>query len=495
MKHNQTFSCLGVVGAGAMGAGIAQVAAEAGLEVRLFDARPEAAQQACAAIHQRQLKRVEQGKMAAADAQSAGRLLRAVQTLEALADCDIVIEAIVEDIQLKQTLLLQLEACLGPEAVLASNTSSIPIGVLASACGRRERVAGLHFFNPVPVMRLVEVIPGPDTTPEIVQGLIELGRRLGKTPVVARDMPGFLVNYGGRAYPTEALAIVHEGVATPAQIDEIMRDAYGFRMGPFELMDLTGMDVNFPVTSLIHERFYAEPRLRSTPLHRYMLETGQLGRKTGRGFYRYEPRQAQQPAVFDAEPVRAVYLHGAEEALQALAAQTGAQVLERDDGVAPILIEPLGLDCSTYAVRHGLDHRRLVAVDTLGDVARRITLMRAPAADESGVQRVAALFAQSRPVTLIQDSPGFVGPRIVAMVANLGCEMAQTGLASVEDIDLAMRLGLNYPQGPLEMADSLGVARLHSLLGELQAITGDDRYRPSLWLRRRAQLGLSARQG
>lgn len=121
--------------------------------------------------------------------------------------------------------------------------------------------------------------------------------------------------------------------------------------------------------------------------------------------------------------------------------------------------------------------------------------MRAPAADESGVQRVAALFAQSRPVTLIQDSPGFVGPRIVAMVANLGCEMAQTGLASVEDIDLAMRLGLNYPQGPLEMADSLGVARLHSLLGELQAITGDDRYRPSLWLRRRAQLGLSARQG
>ncbi len=492
MKQNQTFSCLGVVGAGAMGAGIAQVAAEAGLEVRLFDARPEAAQQADAAIRQRQLKRVEQGKMAADDAQAAGRLLQAVPALEALADCDIVIEAIVEDIQVKQTLLLQLEACLRPDAVLASNTSSIPIGVLASACDRRERVAGLHFFNPVPVMKLVEVIPGPDTTPEIIQGLVELGRRLGKTPVVARDMPGFLVNYGGRAYPTEALAIVHEGVATPAQVDEIMRDAYGFRMGPFELMDLTGMDVNFPVTSLIHERFYAEPRLRSTPLHRYMLETGQLGRKTGKGFYRYEPPQAQQPAVFDAEPVRAVCLHGA-SSLQVLVAQAGAQVLERDDGVAPILIEPMGSDCSTYAATHGLDHRRLIAVDTLGDVSRRITLMRAPVADEPNVRRVAALFAQSRSVSLIHDSPGFVGPRIVAMVANLGCEMAQTGLASVEDIDLAMRLGLNYPQGPLEMADSLGVGRLHGLLGELQSITGDDRYRPSLWLRRRAQLGLSAK--
>lgn len=492
MKQSNTFSCLGVVGAGAMGAGIAQVAAEAGLSVLLFDAREGAAAQACAAIRQRQGKRVEQGKMSAEAAQDASKLLQAVEALSALADCDIVVEAIVEDIQVKQSLLQQLEACLRTEAVLASNTSSIPIGVLASACKHRERVAGLHFFNPVPVMKLVEVIPGPDTAPEVVQGLLELARRLGKTPVLAKDMPGFLVNYGGRAYPTEALAIVHEGVATPAQVDEIMREAYGFRMGPFELMDLTGMDVNFPVTRMIHENFYAEPRLRSTPLHRYMLETGQLGRKTGRGFYRYEPPQSLSQQSFDAPPATAVFLHEAPH-LQALMAELGIPVLKQDDGKAAILAEPLGLDCSAYASQYKLDHRRLLAVDVMGDLSRRITLMRAPGADEQCVYSVAALLAQSRAVTLIQDSPGFVGPRIAAMVANLGCEMAQTGLASTEDIDLAMRLGLNYPQGPLEMADSLGVEKVYRLLGEMQSLSGDDRYRPSQWLRRRAQLGLSVR--
>lgn len=487
---------LGVVGAGAMGAGIAQAAAASGIDVHLFDAREQAARQACDAIGTRLDKRVEQGKLAPDEARKTKGHLHPEGDLAGLKHCDVVIEAIVEDLGAKTGLFEQLESLMRPEAILASNTSSIPIGALAAGGRHRGRFAGMHFFNPVPVMKLVEVIAGPDTEAEVLDQLAGLARRMGKTPVRVRDTPGFLVNFGGRAYPTEALAIVQENVATPAQVDAVMRDCHGFRMGPFELMDLTGMDVNFPVTRFVHECYFYDPRLRSTPLHRYMVETGQLGRKTGRGFFRHgegASDTAHEPG-FEADPAAAVFVHGGSSLLRELASECGAHLLDSDDGRSPVLIAPLGEGCTAHVCREGLDHRRTVAVDTLGDMRSRVTIMAAPGVDEHAVQSVGALLSSRRKVTLIGDSPGFIGQRVAAMVANLGCEMAQSGVASVEDIDCAMRLGLNYPLGPLETADALGVKSIHLILQRLQALTGDDRYRPSQWLRRRAQLGLSARE-
>lgn len=484
---------LGIVGAGAMGAGIAQVAAVAGIEVRLFDTRADAAQKSRSDIAGRLRKRVEDGKLAAAEAEATIARLNVADGLEALGDCHVVVEAIIEDLAVKRDLFARLEAVVGPQAILASNTSSLPIGAIASGLTNRARVAGLHFFNPVPLMRLVEVIPGPDTTAEVTAALIALGRRLGRDPVVVRDTPGFLVNLGGRAYTTEALAILHESVATPAEIDAVMRDCCGFRMGPFELMDLTGVDVNFPVTRFVHESFFGDPRLRSTPLHRYMLETGQLGRKAGRGFYSYAAG-ADKPASDAAttgRPADRIVLAEPTEALAALVRAAGATVLDADDGRSPIVAAPVGEDATAFAVRTRADARRLVAVDLAFDTAKRITVMTAPGADAASRQAVVDLLAAGgRAVTVIADSPGFIAQRIVAMVANLGCEMAQTGLATPQDIDKAMRLGLNYPKGPLEFAEALGTGHTLKILADLQRLTGDDRYRPSQWLRRRAALGL-----
>lgn len=487
-------STIGVVGAGAMGSGIAQVAAVGGMAVLIHDARAGAAAQACARIVEQLRRRVESGKLAAEVLARAESLLRPVETVADLANCDLVIEAVLEDLSVKRQVFQELEAVVRDDAVLASNTSSILIGALAATCRRKQRIAGMHFFNPVPVMKLVEIIPGPETDEAVMACLVETGKRMGRVPVRVRDTPGFLVNFGGRAYPTEGLAVLQEGVATPAQIDAIMRDAYGFRMGPFELMDLTGMDVNYPVSRFIHECQSYDPRLRTTPLHRYMMESQQLGRKTGRGFFDYADG-AETPSAdtaTGASPAGQVFVHGEDPVLDALVALAGVRRLARDDGASPILASLRGDDCSAYAAAHGLDHRRLVAIDTLGSTDVRLTLMCAPGADAGCRDSVVAIFQPLRKITLINDSPGFVGQRIVAMVGNLGCEMAQMRIAAVDDIDCAMRLGLNYPKGPIELVDTYGCKTMYGILERVQALTGDDRYRPSAWLRRRAQLGLPA---
>lgn len=485
---------IGVVGAGAMGAGIAQVAAQNGMALRLFDARDGAAAEAKAGIARRLGRLAEKGKISAADQEKAEARIEVAESLDALAPCSVVIEAIVEDLDAKAGLFAELERLVAEDAILATNTSSLPIGAIAARLEHKARVAGMHFFNPVPLMRLVEVIPGPDTADDVVRCLTELARAMGRSPVLVSDTPGFLVNFGGRAYSTEALAILQEQVAHPAQIDAVMRDCFGFRMGPFELLDLTGMDVNYPVTEFVHRSMFGDPRLRSTARHKYMLDTGQLGRKAGRGFYSYaEGAEKDTPdAVSDAEPALSVIVPDRSERIVELVRACGAEVQEHDDGVSPLLISPVGEDCAAHAARTGRDFRRLVACDPLGDTSARVTVMTAPGADEANLQGVIALLSRERSVTAIADSPGFIGQRIAAMVCNLGCEMAQMGLADPEAIDTAMRLGLNYPQGPLEMTDSLGAGTVFAVMSSLQSLTGDDRYRPSQWLRRRAQLGISA---
>jgi len=356
----------------------------------------------------------------------------------------------------------------------------------------------MHFFNPVPLMRLVEIIRAVDTADETAEALTLLGKRMGRTPVLVKDAPGFLVNLGGRAYTTEALHILQEDVATVEDVDAVMRDCCGFRMGPFELMDLTGIDVNFPVSQIIHGGYFLDPRLKTTPLHESLYRAGRFGRKTQAGFHRYDASGKKlpgaAPAAIAGKPPARLILPEPEDKLVALAVAAGVETIAHDDGESPILIAPIGEDCTDVALRLAIDAKRAVAIDLSHDTSRRMTIMTAPGADPAMADAVAAMVAAAgRAVTRIKDSPGFIAQRITAMVANLGCEMAQMGLASPADIDVAMRLGLNYPAGPLELADKMGIATTHDILCRLQAITGSDRYRPSLWLRRRALLGLSAR--
>jgi 3-hydroxybutyryl-CoA dehydrogenase len=433
--------------------------------------------------------------MEAADKDAALARLTVAGGLEALAGCDLVVEAIVENISIKQELFRALEDVVSDDAILASNTSSLRIATIASSCRKRSRIAGLHFFNPVPIMKLVEVINAPETAPAVIDTLCAVGKRMGRVPVVVKDSPGFLVNLGGSAYTTEGLRIVSEGSATPAQIDAVMRDAGGFRMGPFELMDLTGIDVNFPVRMIIYNGYFQDRRLTTSPLHESMCESGRLGRKTGGGFYRYDGDGKMVAENADADTsgpaAETIFVADGSQRLQDLVASAGAKVIDADDGKCPIVCAPLGEDCTAVASRLGLDHTRLIAVDMSGNIAKRLTLMQAPGAGAGTASAVAARLAQTgAAITVIKDSPGFIAQRIRAMVANLGCEMAQIDVAAPQDIDTAMKLGLNYPQGPLELATEIGIRDTLEILTNLQAITGDDRYRPSQWLRRRALLDL-----
>jgi 3-hydroxybutyryl-CoA dehydrogenase len=408
--------------------------------------------------------------------------------LDAFAPAQVVIEAIVERLEPKQSLFQALEPVVAPDAVLATNTSSLSVAAIAAGCARKDRVCGLHFFNPVPLMRLVEVIVAPATSAATTETATALSRTLGKTPVTVKDGPGFLVNLAGRAYVTEALHIVQEGVSDVATVDRIMREAAGFRMGPFELMDLTGIDVNFPATGYIHQGYQYDPRLKTTTLHELMFNAGQ----TGRGYHDYAAATAP-PSPPEAAGARR---EGFTARLVELAAGFDRLIDEAaltvGDGVA--LIAPVGEDCSSACARLGLDPATTVAVDFTMIDRRHLTLMTAPGGGAAAGPVADWLRANGYRVEVVKDSPGFVLQRILAMVANLGCELAQIGVGSPADIDTAMKLAQNYPKGPLEWAEHLGPAMVFEVMRQLQAITGSDRYRPSLWLRRRALLGLPIHQ-
>jgi len=483
---------IAVAGSGVMGAGIAQTALTSGLRVILYDVDQAALDKARAEIVARIERLVEKGQVAADIREQVDSRLALADQLPALAPAQVVIEAIVEQLTPKQALFVALEDVVAPETVLATNTSSLSVAAIARHCKRRERVCGMHFFNPVPLMKLVEVIATPDTSPRCVDTALALSTRLGKTAVSVRDVPGFLVNLLGRAYTTEALHICHEGVATPATIDAIMRDVAGFRMGPFELMDLTGIDVNFPATSFIYQGFQQDPRLKTTILHEALFNAGRYGRKSGQGFHAYPQEKAKEPprpAQGDA-PALTAFAAEAAPGFRVLEAR-GLKFVARDAADA-ILVSPTGEDAASACARLSLDPRRVVAIDFLGAEQDVLTLM-APVGGDGTVERLAQqLRALGYRVAVVRDSPGFVAPRILAMIANLGCEVAQIGVASSPaDIDTAMKLAQNYPRGPLEWAQWLGPAKVLEIVQQLQAMTGSDRYRPSLWLRRRAQLGLS----
>ncbi|MBO9354845.1 3-hydroxyacyl-CoA dehydrogenase [Bordetella petrii] len=494
---------IAVVGAGAMGRGIAQIAAQAGVQVRLYDTSADAIASARESLRQLWDKLAQKGKLTAADAEAALARVQPAATLQELADCQLVVEAIVERLDVKRELFAKLEAIVGPDCILASNTSSLSITAIAAACQRPQRVAGFHFFNPVALMKVVEVIDGLRTDPAAGDALAALARRMGHTPVRAKDMPGFIVNHAGRGMNIEGLRVAQEAVAPFAQIDAIMREQAGFRMGPFELMDLTALDVSHPVMESIYRQFFDEPRFRPSPITTVRLAGGLIGRKAGAGFYAYADGQKQVPAEPAVPAARAglqVWISPAHPdghaRARALLQALGANIADaaQPPAQALLVVTPYGEDVSTCASVQGLDAARTVGLDTLHglEAGKRRTLMLSPATQAPWRDAAHALLAgDGAPVSVIQDSPGFVAQRIVAAIVNVACDIAQQGIATPSDIDRAVTLGLGYPAGPLAMGDALGGARILEILRNLQRVTGDMRYRPSLWLQRRVQLGLS----
>ena len=278
---------VGVVGAGTMGSGIAQIAAQAGCEVVLVDSSEDALQRSQEKLGKVFARLVEIGRVTASESESVQQRITRATTLESLAPCDMVIEAIVEDLDIKTTLFQSLEGIVAEDAILATNTSSLSVTALARGCTRPDRVIGLHFFNPAPLMALVEVIPALQTDADLASHALAQMAAWGKSPALAKDTPGFIVNRVARPFYSEALRILEEGIASVEDIDASLR-AQGFRMGPFELMDLIGHDVNYAVTSTVHAAFYGDSRYRPSHTQRQLVAANWLGRKRDRGFYTYE---------------------------------------------------------------------------------------------------------------------------------------------------------------------------------------------------------------
>ncbi len=381
---------VGVVGTGAMGRGIVQVAAAGGMRVLMTDSRAGAAQEARDFVGKMLDRAAEKGSMRKDEAVAAVERITAVNGPGDLKPCHVVIEAIVENLQAKQELFAELEAVVAPDCILASNTSSLSVTTIASKLKTPQRFAGFHFFNPVPLMRLVEVIEGLRTESWVADALMEVGRRMTREPVRLKDAPGFLVNQVGRGFSLEGSHLVSEGVAAFADVDRVMRDVGGFRMGPFELMELTGLDVTQPASEMIYQQFFQEPRYRPNLIMRSRYEAGVLGRKSKQGFYEYDaemkPIVAPEPAppasrpesvwVSPAEPQGHAALSGLLEKL-GVAPETGAHPAPK----ALCLVTPIGEDATTCAVEQGLDPARTVAVDTLFPMVKRRTIMGTPLTD------------------------------------------------------------------------------------------------------------------
>jgi 3-hydroxybutyryl-CoA dehydrogenase len=388
---------VGVLGAGTMGAGIVQVAAESGLGVLVHDPLDGATERARERIGGFLDRKVEKGQLDANDAADTLARIRPADSIEALSAADLVVEAIPEDLALKRDAFRRLDATATEGAILATNTSSLSIAAIGSTTQHPERVVGMHFFNPVPLMALVEVIAGPATSSEVTDAVALLTRRLGKTPVVASDTPGFIVNRVARPYYLEAFRIVGEGGAGVEGVDDAMR-GIGFRMGPFELIDVIGADVNFAVSTTVFEQFFGDPRYRPHPLQRMLVESGRLGRKSNGGCYDYAP-DGDRGAAWSGFARRA-------------------------DGPQPSRLQPAQIEA-----------------------------------------------------------------RILAAIVNEAASAAADGVAAPDAIDTAMRLGTNWPDGPLAWGERIGLASVVNTLDALHAAVPDGRYRTVPLLRSLAESG------
>ena len=520
-KSLDNTSLIAVIGAGAMGAGIAQIAAQSGHRVFLYDQNEHAIFKAKEMISTQLHKRVLKGKLSQDNYDLCLENIIPAYSLKDLANVDLIIEAIVEKLDVKQTLFVELEAICKKSCLFTSNTSSISITSIAAKLTHPERFFGLHFFNPAPIMALVEVINGLASDPVLAQRLYKTCLNWGKKPVLAKSNPGFIVNRVARPFYAEALRILEEQGASINQIDELMRNAGKFKMGPFELMDLIGHDVNYAVTESVFNAYYNDPRFKPSLSQKALVEAGFLGRKTGRGFYQYD----NQGFKIESLSIQPKYSSDVNVEVNSPSLIKRLKVIaltqSKGDQKSPIvtLIHRL-IDANFYIdmdVQQNLDKVNIVSFkfgaacialtdgrsatersieekldnlilfDMAFDYGNVNTLAIGTSDDcsDEAIKDVQILFKQINiTLIIINDIPGLVLMRTLAMLTNEAVDTCLQGVATAEDIDIAMCAGVNYPQGPILWGQRIGLEYLHRVLKNLQKTYGEERYRPSSLLRR-----------
>jgi 3-hydroxybutyryl-CoA dehydrogenase len=492
-------SIVAVIGAGTMGAGIALVAARAGHKVLLHDAVPGAIDRGIDGLIRILDGQVAKGKLDPAERDSWIARIRPAETIEALAPSSLVIEAIVENIDIKATLLAAVEAIVGNDAIITSNTSSLSITALAARLARADRIAGMHFFNPAPALPLVEVVAGHATDPTVLDVIAATALAWGKVPVRCKSTPGFIVNRVARPFYGEAWRLLSEGAADAATIDAVLKEAGGFRMGPFTLMDMIGHDVNFAVTRSVYEAMFHDPRYRPSLAQQQLVDAGWLGRKSGLGIFDYREGAARpDPSTAKAgqSPSRVVVegdLGPARELIH-LMREAGLKVEEQtlgDDvggfrlGEARLVLTD-GRTATQRAISEG---NPVICFDLCRDwrAASRVAMAASDDCPDSGIAAASGLFQTlGKQVSIIEDSPGLITFRTLAMIINEALDALHQQVATASDIDLSMTKGVNYPQGPLAWCDAIGARHVAAVIGNLAATYGEDRYRPSPLLTRAA---------
>jgi 3-hydroxybutyryl-CoA dehydrogenase len=515
-------SVVAVTGAGTMGAGIAQLACLSGARTLLNDPDGPALDRGLQRIRSQLEHGVKRERWSAEAAAEADSRLQAAAQLDDLADAELVIEAAPERLELKRELFERLSTVVAEDCVLATNTSSLLVTAIAGAASHPERVVGMHFFNPPPVMRLLEVVAGVRSSQRTLAVARAAGEAMGKHVIDAADGPGFLVNRCNRPFGLEALKLLQEQVATLEEIDRACRLGGGFRMGPFELMDLVGVDVGLDVSRSFYEQSFGEPRWRPSPITVKTVAAGHWGRKSGRGYYEYPQGSRHRPqdpepgavgggdgvVVIAGDSVLAVELTAAAE-------QAGWQVaspLEAEQLPSPLLILDLTGGEEPEAPLQGAPQAICVAAGSLAALdpggsavgfhalpplaaSSLVELTRGPDSAQSAAEAAERFFATLGKHTLwVNDAPGLVLGRIVCQVVNEAAFALGEGLGSAEDIDAGMVHGLNYPRGVLAWADEIGLDHVLSVLDALYLERGEERYRMAPLLRRLGWEGRLGRQ-
>jgi len=459
-----------IIGAGTMGAGIAQVAAEAKHSVMIFDLGDGAGERGKQRIEAGLTKLIKRGKRTHDEVNETLDRISVVKTIAEIAPAGIVIEAIAESLDAKHGLFCKLEEIVSKDAILCTNTSSISVTQIASKLKHPERFAGLHFFNPAPIMKLVEVISGLATSKDVRDCLMATAQSWGKIAVAARSTPGFIVNRVARPFYAEALRLVEEQVVDPATLDAIITGSGGFRMGPFKLMDLIGNDINYTVTCSMFDAYYQDPRFRPSLVQKELVDAGWLGQKTGRGFFDYS-EGAGKPELCVATPNS--------QAGYDLPLLDGSVIINSDVAI-------LRTDGRTAAARAFDENRHVILYDYILDPSSvtHVGFTASGGVSESTIENfVSSLSRQNISASQLPDWPGLIVLRTYSMLANEAFELILHGVADAESIDNAMRYGVNYPIGPITWANQIGLETTLNILELLHAATGDPRYRVSFGLR------------
>ncbi|GAM32366.1 3-hydroxybutyryl-CoA dehydrogenase [Acinetobacter calcoaceticus] len=481
---------IAVIGSGTMGIGIAQLAIVNGHSTILYDLDAQKAQQAVEGLGQTFKKLVEKGKLTQQQADEALVRLTVVHQVEALRDADLVIEAVVEKKEVKQSLFKQLAEICSAQTIFASNTSSISVTAISAGIAHPERVVGLHFFNPAPVMKLVEIVQGLKTPNSLCLALKNLMLGWKKIPVLTKSTPGFIVNRIARPFYAEGFRALQEQVTSYDQLDYALKQCGGFAMGPCELTDLIGQDVNFSVTQSVYQEFFYEPRYRPSLIQKELVDAGAWGRKSKQGFYCYNEKnqyETFQPKAVATKPVDAhIQLKGAWSQLPAFLTRLGLKSGSvNDDNMLQIDDIDLRLSQGESANIHYLS-RKVVLMDWHHDFeqAQALVLSHNELCEASDLAKVEAYFAQfGMSVIWIKDHPALLTLRIIALLINEACEASLHGVASLEDIDNAMKYGVNYPKGPYQWLTQMGGAYVLQTLNNLYALYGEEKYRASIYLK------------